>query len=129
MEFEEFVSRISFRYIQPDSALPLGYKHISNFLDKWFNYSIESANTIFPEDDREIKSNMLNLRNIPRLSTFTIGAIINCGVSHLPKNQSFLNVGVWNGFTFLAGMVNNPEKICVGIDNFFRIWWAKATIF
>jgi len=118
MEFEEFVSRISFRYIQPDSRLPLGYKYISNFLDKWVDFSIESVNTIFPDDDREIKSNMLKLRNIPRMSTLTIGAIINFGVKQIPQNQTFVNVGIWNGFTFLAGMLNNPEKICIGIDNF-----------
>jgi len=129
MEFEEFVSRISFRYIQPDSALPLGYTDISNFLEKWFNYSIETANTIFPEDDSEIKSNILNLRNIPRLSTLTIGAIINYGVRRLPKNQSFINVGVWNGFTFLAGIINNPEKICVGIDNFSEFGGPRQQFF
>ena len=121
MEFEEFVSRISFNYIQPDSPLPLGYKHFSNFLDSWFNFSIESANTIYPENDREIKSNILNIRNVPRMSTFAIGAIINFGVKRLQKGQSFVNVGVWNGFTFLAGILNNPEKHCIGVDNFSEL--------
>src|SRR5207244_4980279 len=25
---------------------------------------------------------------------------------------------LWNGFTFLAGMIGNPGKVCIGIDNF-----------
>jgi hypothetical protein len=121
MEFEEFVSGISFRYIQPYSRLPLGYNHISNFLEKYFNFSIEAANTIFPENDHEIKSTLYNLQNIPRLSTLTIGAIINCAVNHLPRDQSFVNVGVWHGFSFFAGLINNPEKICIGVDNFSEL--------
>jgi hypothetical protein len=44
--------------------------------------------------------------------------IINRAVNQLPNNQSFVNVSVWNGFSFLAGLLNNPEKICIGIDNF-----------
>ena len=29
-----------------------------------------------------------------------------------------MNVGVWNGFTFLSGVAHNPDKICIGVDNF-----------
>ena len=36
----------------------------------------------------------------------------------MPNDTCFLNVGVWNGFTFLSGMIENPQKDCIGIDNF-----------
>jgi hypothetical protein len=52
------------------------------------------------------------------MSTFAIGAIINRGVAAMPPAQAFVNVGVWNGFTLLAGMIDNPDKVCIGIDNF-----------
>jgi hypothetical protein len=52
------------------------------------------------------------------MSTYAIAAVINHGVSLLPEDQVYLNVGVWNGFTFLAGLVNNPDKVCIGVDNF-----------
>ena len=55
---------------------------------------------------------------VPRMSTVAVGAIINQLVLNLPPSQVFLNVGVWNGFTFLSGLVNNPEKTCIGVDNF-----------
>jgi hypothetical protein len=52
------------------------------------------------------------------MSTFAIASLINYGVSLLPRDQAYLNVGVWNGFSFLAGLVNNPDKVCIGVDNF-----------
>jgi hypothetical protein len=52
------------------------------------------------------------------MSTIAIGSIINRAVAGLKKDESFVNVGVWNGFSFLAGLACNPEKVCVGIDNF-----------
>ncbi len=118
MEFEKFVSKIKFRYIRPETPLPWKYHQISWFFDKCFKFSFESFNTIFPENDREIKINLNKLRDVPRFSTIAVGAIINYGVRNLEKGQSFVNVGVWNGFTYLAGMMNNPGKNCVGIDNF-----------
>ena len=53
-----------------------------------------------------------------RMSTFAIGAMINRGVFEMPDNRSFVNVGVWHGFSLLSGMIGNPDKKCVGIDNF-----------
>jgi hypothetical protein len=36
----------------------------------------------------------------------------------MPTGQSFVNVGVWNGFTFLTGSASNPDRTCIGVDNF-----------
>jgi hypothetical protein len=58
---------------------------------------------------------------MPRLSTFAIGAMLNRAIDGMPADEAFVNVGVWNGFTFLAGLVSNPEKLCIGIDNFSEL--------
>jgi hypothetical protein len=58
------------------------------------------------------------LREIPRMSTFTIGSLLNLAVSRMPVSESFVNVGVWKGFSFLAGLLGNHDKACVGIDDF-----------
>jgi hypothetical protein len=52
------------------------------------------------------------------MSTFAIGAIINRVVTEMAGDNAFVNVGVWQGFTLLSGMVGNPHKRCVGVDNF-----------
>jgi hypothetical protein len=57
------------------------------------------------------------------MSTFAIGAMINHGVSQMPDNLTFVNVGVWHGFSLLSGMIDNAGKRCVGIDNF--AWFGR----
>jgi hypothetical protein len=36
----------------------------------------------------------------------------------MPTGSAYVNVGVWHGFTFLAGMAGNEDRRCIGIDNF-----------
>ena len=54
------------------------------------------------------------------MSTVPVAALINLAVRAMPPDQVYLNVGVYAGFTFLAGMLDNPERRCVGVDNFSR---------
>lgn len=61
---------------------------------------------------------MSPLRDVPRMSTDYIGAFINDRVSELKADQCYLNVGVWHGYSLLAGMIGNDEKRCIGVDNF-----------
>jgi hypothetical protein len=53
-----------------------------------------------------------------RMSTFALGAILNQGVRSMPPSAAFVNVGTWHGFSLLAGMAGNPDRRCIGIDNF-----------
>jgi len=94
-----------------------GYGKLARLLSK-LNISIEVINTKLPEHQKEMENNLHELLEIPRMSTFAIGAMINKGVSTISPDSCFVNVGVWHGFTFLAGIKNNPGKICIGIDNF-----------
>lgn len=101
--FRDYVSGISFRSIKPNMpATPI---------DEFYN-------TKLPEDDKQMKEILLQLFRIPKMSTLALAAIINKGVSQLESQQAFVNVGVWNGFSFLSGMINNVTKRCIGIDNF-----------
>ena len=47
-----------------------------------------------------------------------IAAIINRSVSRMAPGTSYVNVGVWNGYSLLSGMAANPHTTCIGIDNF-----------
>lgn len=118
MSVEEYISRIKFRLVQPT-----GGDGLWNWLPAlWFWTPVgrlfEEANTVLPEDEIGSKRLLAKLSNIPRLSTFAIAAIIDRCVREMPDDQMFVNVGVWNGFTLFAGMVRNPQKLCVGVDNF-----------
>jgi hypothetical protein len=122
MGYAEYINQIAFKILQPDVP-------VADFLksNTWVKPYITSAkstgelevmNTEIPGADHERIRKLGSLLNIPRMSTFAIAAIINKAVALMPDDLSFVNVGVWNGFTLLSGMVNNPQKTCVGIDNF-----------
>jgi hypothetical protein len=98
---------------------PKGFTRLSRLL-KRFNLSLEILNTKLPYNAKITQNMLVDLLKIPRMSTFAIGAIINEGVSQMPKDSCFLNIGVWHGFTFLAGIIDNPHKRCIGVDNFSK---------
>jgi hypothetical protein len=85
---------------------------------RWLRIYPDVLNTRLPREINSAKPSLLRLCRIPRMSTIAIAAIINRIVSQMPEGQVFLNVGVWNGFSFLSGLVNNSDKLCIGVDNF-----------
>ncbi len=129
MNYSDYVKGFSFRFIKPNVQLPISDSYYESRLSKilasgkmgiperlgaWFDL----INTSCPEEYPEVTSNLKRLLTIPRMSTSAIGAIINRGVSEMKLNETFLNVGVWFGFTFFSGIVGNENKFCVGVDNF-----------
>ena len=125
MDYQNFLSNISFRLIGPETSpasdglyiLPRrngGWARLLQLPEAPFDL----INTTLPCGEREMQGRLRDICKIPRMSTFVIGAMINLGVSQMSDDQAFVNVGLWNGFTFLAGMIGNPGKVCIGIDNF-----------
>jgi len=78
----------------------------------------EWQDTLLPENDPGFKTLLAPLQAIPKLSTFAMAALINFAVRQMPSQQCFLNIGTWYGYSFLAGVIGNPTKICIGVDNF-----------
>jgi hypothetical protein len=118
MDVEQYLSQIEFRFLQPQQKRPGGLRGLSLFLRK-FGVHVEMLNTRLPEDEQRMRRTLAAVCKVPRMSTFAIGAIINRTVAQMPDDQCFVNIGVWNGFTFLAGLANNPTKRCVGVDRAF----------
>lgn len=99
MDFKSICEGITFNSVQPDKSA----------------YWLEVLNC---RSNVHVKEEFYKLLEMPRMSTYAIGVLINKAVEQMPIDQTFVNVGVWHGFTLLAGMFNNPDKLCVGIDNF-----------
>lgn len=125
MEFSEYVSSLSFRFLQPGDSraqdgrflLPRSSGDRPRLLELPYE-PVDLLNTRLAEPGEQLKPVLRELCEIPRMSTFAVGAILNHAVARMPAEHVFLNVGVWNGFTFLSGLVGNPEKTCIGVDNF-----------
>jgi Methyltransferase domain len=107
----DFLAGISFRRIRPTDQLPENMYFADDF-------ALQSTNTVLPADGLRLTENIRSVWDIPKMSTFAIGAILNRLVSQMAPGHAYVNVGVWHGYTFLAGLVNHPDKICIGIDNF-----------
>jgi hypothetical protein len=116
MRFDDFVRNIDFRFCKPDIR-PGRFYRLSRLLNK-INIPLEIINTLLPADESLIKQRLAPVCKIPKMSTFAIGAIINRAVSSMEIDTCFVNIGVWNGFTFIGGIAGNPEKECIGVDNF-----------
>ncbi len=136
MRYADFVSQIAFRFIQVDDRLPFPeefyIKRLHRIIRKGrtgiaerLGAAIELWNTRFPEDDRAMKESLREICRIPRMSTLAIGGMINRAVREMADGESFVNVGVWHGFTFLSGIVGNPRKRCVAVDNFSQFGGPK----
>ena len=81
-------------------------------------HHLDVANTAAPSLDATTKARLRELCRIPRLSTFAVAAFLQRAVAAMPRDQAFVNVGVWHGFTFLAAVAGNADRRCVGIDDF-----------
>lgn len=116
MDYADYIRSISFHSIQPDTRLTP--EDLLSWLENADSQFLDISNTRIPWREPELKPSLREICRVPRMSTFAIAAMINYGVSQMSESHAFVNVGVWHGFTLLAGMCDNPEKICIGIDNF-----------
>lgn len=117
MNLEEYARKISFRLLQPTTSCPPGFQLLSRLARKT-GLQPEMWMTRLPEEHGEMRRRLKGTCAVHRMSTFAIGALINRAVAAMRPDQAYLNIGVWKGFTFFAGMAGHPDKTCIGVDNF-----------
>ncbi len=83
-----------------------------------FGAPFDALNTELPDG---LENRLRPLREVPRMSTMAIAGLLNRAVASMPEGHAFVNVGVWQGFTLLAAMAGNPDKVCIAIDSFPHI--------
>lgn len=86
---------------------------------------IESAIVDFGAADARLREALNPLLPIRRMSRLANAAVLNTAVREMDPAHAFVNVGVWNGFTFLAAMAGNGEQACIGVDNFSEFGGPK----
>ena len=121
MCYRDFVTGITFRVIKPHTPLfPLGF---DRYTQRWLKFTVwfEIYNTRLPASENSLKQRLRDLCFMPKMSTFSIAAMINRAVRRMCPDQVFVNIGVWHGFTLLAGMADNLDKVCIGVDNFWNL--------
>jgi hypothetical protein len=106
------VNGICFRSLRADEP------HTGVASELFHETPVDLEDTVLPVREKRSRRLLAKICRTRRMSTFAIGALIQEGVSRLEPGQAFVNVGVWCGFSLFAGMVGNPGKRCIGIDNF-----------
>lgn len=122
---QDFIGRISFRLVKPMQVLPRGFGGLRQCLER-FGIHLDVLNTRLPEGHPEMHERLRKLRPVPRMSTIAIAAIVNRAVALMPASETYLNIGVWHGFSLLAGMLGHPDKTCIGVDNFCKFGGPRA---
>jgi hypothetical protein len=116
MNVTDFARGIAFADIQPDTDLATRPDWAA--LNDLERRNREIDNTLLPERGNELRQQLAPVMGMARMSTFAVAALINHAVAALPEGHAYVNVGVWHGFTLLAGMAGQPQQRCVGIDDF-----------
>jgi hypothetical protein len=86
---------------------------------------LEATFVDFGPEDARLKELIAPLLPIRRMSRLTNAGLLNTAVRQMPGERLFVNVGVWNGFTMLAAMAGNEERVCIGVDNFSEFGGPK----
>lgn len=123
MKYAEFINGIGFTLLQPETQVD---QFISAVSWTYPTILLEMMNTYIPGKNLERTRCIYELLNMPRMSTLAIASALDRAVASMKAGDSFVNVGVWHGFTLFSAMVNNPDKVCVGIDNFSEFGGPRA---
>jgi hypothetical protein len=131
---EQFLASLSFEFLGPEAPRGDGHRFAiaregrpPARLLELPNSPVDAFNTRLPVEDERTRRTLLELCEIPRMSTFAIAAIIDHAVRGMPDGHAFLNVGVWAGFTFLSGVARNPGRRCIGVDDFSGFGGPRET--
>ncbi|MBS2037238.1 glycosyltransferase [bacterium] len=116
---EDFLKGISFAWLQPDQPIPFQLRDRMGTL--W-----ERHNTRFTHGGKDILRRFSELEDVPRMSTLAYSALLQRMVAEMPDHLVYVNVGVWHGFSFLASILDNGAKRCVGVDNFSQFGGPRA---
>jgi len=96
--------------------------NVSGFLSCVEQTWVDLSNAVLNARDPQVMTRLRTVTQsdltICRMATTHIGILINSAVSYLESNECYLNIGVWQGYSFFSGVVGNPEKLCIGNDNF-----------
>jgi hypothetical protein len=125
MDYAEYISSFSFSVWQPDVGRPGDRRLVvprrsgdDAKLIELPHAPVDVLNFVAPRGHESLYETLRPVCRMPRMSTCAVGSIINRAVASMPPGHCYVNVGTWVGFSLQAGMAGNPDKTCIGVDNF-----------
>ena len=129
MNIEKIFNDLSFK-IKPADDYRSSYKFrlvktLYKAIRKEKDYVFDNCIIKKEKIDLDLRKELIK---IDSMSTYAIGYIINRICKSLSKNQLYLNIGCWKGFSLVAGMINTQCNV-IGIDNFSQFNSPKDEFF
>jgi hypothetical protein len=115
MELPDYVQTVSFRLAQPDLPGSVAVRLALNLLSRT-GLPLDALNTRLPSANRQTRRRLRDAKRACPRGRFAVGAIINRIVAQLNDGEAFLAIGVGDGFSLLAALSGNPNKLCIAID-------------
>jgi len=118
---------VRFRFWGPtaDEAAMVWLRRV-NARSSFLGRALELLNTRLPADSIATMGRLSRPLAVPRMAAFATGVLVNRAVAEMADDAAYVNVGVWNGYTLLAGMAGNGAKRCIGVDNFSQFGGPRA---
>ena len=126
MDINNIFENIDFK-IKPNQDYRKEYlfrakKSIYKIFNKERNFLF--SNLIIKKEENSDTILKKELLKIEGMSTFAIGYIINKICQKLKSDENYINIGVWKGFSLIAGMINTNCSV-YGVDNFSEFGGPK----
>lgn len=125
---EALARAIAFRRWQPADMVPPPMTSADLAENLLGDFAAESDNLLLPPALEPAREALSRLSQVPRMSSLAIGALLFEAVRRLPPEQSYVNIGVWQGFSLLVGLLARPLGPCIGVDNFSE-WGGPQAAF
>ena len=129
MNYEDFIQNIEFSGIDPmveAISFSAEFRSLRVLIDARTGLNqLDRRLAILPENQDEYLELLSPISDLPRMSTFAVAAIISRTVGDLAPDTAYVNIGIWHGYTLLAGMLGNQKKTIVGVDNFSEFGGPK----
>lgn len=125
-KIDQIINNIEFKYVnQSDIAnnnFRYKFKKYIFYLKALIKYQklrhfTFYENTNLKMYNSEFQNFSKKMKSIEGMSTIANAWIINQIASNLDKNQNYVNIGCWKGFSLIAGMINTKCSV-YGVDNF-----------
>ena len=122
MELSEHIlkelSKIKFNYIHPENKRSIKYQIYKKIRKNFFKNDLFNLNQdSFEELDKDYLKKIKIIKDYNHMSTPAIGVMFNKICRSLRKDQIFVNIGAYKGFSTISGMINTKCEVH-SVDNF-----------
>ena len=112
------LNKVKFNYIQPENKRSIKYQIYKKIRKNFFKNDLFNLNRkTLDKLDKDYLKQIQAIKDYNHMSTPAIGIMLNKICRSLRKDQVFVNIGAYKGFSTISGMINTKCEVH-SVDNF-----------